>query len=164
VSEWREVRSYAYVNQPYAMVSGALQGNAAGIFGAATASASKRANAVAASLTVTVAGVQLGAEVALAVRSVEERTTGPLAPVTVLRIEWEAASSPGMFPVMEAELRVYPLTTEETQLDFDGRYEVPLGALGKAVDALVGHRIAEASVHRFLEDVGEHLRKSLASE
>jgi hypothetical protein len=62
---------------------------------------------------------------------------------------------------MRAELSVYPLTATETQLDFAGRYEPPLGALGSAMDAMVGHRIAEASVHRFLQDVAAYLRREL---
>jgi hypothetical protein len=44
----------------------------------------------------------------------------------------------------------YPLTATETQLDFWGIYEPPLGAVGKAMNAIIGHRIAEASVHRFI--------------
>jgi hypothetical protein len=62
---------------------------------------------------------------------------------------------------MNGELSIYPLTATETQLDFVGLYEPPLGALGKAVNAIVGHRIAEVSVHRFVNDVAEHLRQVL---
>jgi hypothetical protein len=63
---------------------------------------------------------------------------------------------------MKAELSVYPLTATETQLDFSGLYEPPLGVLGKAVNAVVGHRIAEVSVHRFVSEVAEYLRQALA--
>jgi len=69
---------------------------------------------------------------------------------------------PRLFPLMKAELSIYPLTTTETQLDFLGHYEPPLGALGKAMNAVAGHRIAEASVHRFVSDVAGYLRKALA--
>jgi hypothetical protein len=81
--------------------------------------------------------------------------------VTRLSLAWEAADSPRLFPFMQAQLAVYPLTATETQLDFSGRYEPPLGALGTAMNAMVGHRIAEASVHRFLADVARHLRGEL---
>jgi hypothetical protein len=63
---------------------------------------------------------------------------------------------------MKAELSIYPLTRTETQLDFAGLYEPPLGALGIALNAVAGHRIAEVSVHRFVGDVAEHLRQTLA--
>jgi len=84
-------------------------------------------------------------------------------PVTRLFLEWEAATAPRLFPLMKAELSIYPLTSTETQLDFLGLYEPPLGALGRAVNAVVGHRIAEASVHRFINEVAEHLRQRLAT-
>lgn len=164
VSEPREIRCYEYVNRPYAQVRDALRSDAATIFREATTVASSRARAVAASLRVGIAGVELGAEVSLSIKSIEEKTSGFSSPITCLRIEWEAAKAPSMFPYMDAELRVYPLTAEETQLDFAGRYVPPLGVLGMAVDALVGHRIAEASVHCFVQDVAEHLKTKLPPE
>ena len=69
---------------------------------------------------------------------------------------------PGLFPLMKAELSIYPLTANETQLDFLGHYEPPFGTLGKAMNAIAGHRIAEVSVHRFLGDVARYLRQTLA--
>jgi hypothetical protein len=65
------------------------------------------------------------------------------------------------FPLMKADLSIYPITATETQLDFNGLYEPPLGPLGKAMNAMIGHRIAEASVHRFVTDVAEYLRRTL---
>ena len=70
---------------------------------------------------------------------------------------------PRLFPLMKAELSIYPLTSTETQLDFSGVYEPPFGAVGKRMNAIVGHRIAEASVHRFVSDVAGYLRQTLAS-
>jgi hypothetical protein len=57
---------------------------------------------------------------------------------------------------------VYPLTSSETQLDFSGVYEPPFGAVGRTVNAIIGHRIAEASVHTFVNDVAGYLRQALA--
>ena len=82
-------------------------------------------------------------------------------PATRLQLEWEAARMPRLFPIMKADLSIYPLTATETQLDFKGVYEPPLGPLGEAVNAIVGHRIAEVSVHRFVSDVAGYLRKTL---
>jgi hypothetical protein len=56
-------------------------------------------------------------------------------------------------------MSVYPLTATETQLDFVERYEPPLGIVGGALDATVGHRIAQASVHRVITDVAKYLRE-----
>ena len=68
---------------------------------------------------------------------------------------------PSLFPFMKAELAIYPLTATETQLDFSGLYEPPLGAVGKALNAIAGHRIAEVAVHKFVNDVAGYLRESL---
>ena len=68
---------------------------------------------------------------------------------------------PRLFPLVKANLSIYPLTATETQLDFKGLYEPPLGPLGKALNAMVGHRIAEVSVHRFVSDVARYLRETL---
>jgi hypothetical protein len=53
------------------------------------------------------------------------------------------------------------LSSEETQLDLHGFYLAPFGVLGGAFDALAGHRVAEASVRRFVEDVARYLREDL---
>jgi hypothetical protein len=163
MSRGREIRSFDYVNHPYDRVRDALGGDAVSVFRAATTAAASRTRMVAAALRVEVAGIEVGKEISISVSRVEEKPRGPTsAPLTRLNLEWEASESPGLFPVMKAELAIYPLTATETQLDFRGKYEPPLGWLGSAVNALVGHRIAEASVHRFVSEVAGFLRKKLA--
>jgi len=158
----QQIRSYDYVNHPYAKVREALAADPGGIFRAATRTAADRARSVAAELRVTVAGVDVAAEVIVSIGAIGEET-GPMGgPLTRLQLSWEAAEHPQLFPLMSAELSVYPLTATETQLDFLGHYDPPLGVVGGAMDALVGHRIAEASVHRFIGDVARHLRDTLA--
>ncbi len=66
-----------------------------------------------------------------------------------------------LFPLMKGELSLYSLTSSETQLDFSGFYEPPFGAVGRTMNAIVGHRIAEVSVHRFVSDVAAYLRQTL---
>jgi hypothetical protein len=159
----REIRCFDYVNHPYEEVRDALTGDAKAIFGAATRVAESRAESVASALRVNIGGLEVGKTIAISVQKVEEQPGEVLStPVTRLQLEWAAAGSPRLFPLMKGELAIYPLTATETQLDFSGRYEPPLGALGSAVDAVAGHRVAEASVHRFLTDVADYLRRALA--
>ena len=66
-----------------------------------------------------------------------------------------------VFPVMNAELLFWPLSSSETQLEIEGAYRPPLGIVGNALDAAIGHRVAEATVHRLLEDLVEQLRREL---
>ncbi|HTR36933.1 MAG TPA: hypothetical protein VMH80_13590 [Bryobacteraceae bacterium] len=162
MSEGREIRDYDYVNHPYARVRDVLSKDAPAVFQSATKAASSRAQSIASELRVDISGIAVEADIIVSVKKVEEQTPEMAAPITRLQLEWQAAKRPGLFPLMKAELSIYPLTTSETQLEFSGNYEPPFGALGKAVDAVVGYRIAEASVHRFLNDVAGYLRQALA--
>lgn len=159
----REIRCYDYVNHRYEQVRDALRDNALTVFQSATKAAVSRVESVFAELHVDAGGVGIKADIKVRIKSVEERKDTTPAPSTHLLLEWEAATMPGLFPIMDAELSVYPLTATETQLDFLGKYKPPLGSVGKALDAMVGYRIAEASVHRFVDDIGQYLRQTLAS-
>jgi hypothetical protein len=163
MSKLPEIHCYDYVNHPYEQVCDALTRNTLAVFQAATKAAASRAQSVASELHVDIGAIGVKADIKIAVKNVEEKRSESLsAPATRLQLEWEAASKPGLFPLMRAELAIYPLTKTETQLDFRGEYEPPFGALGKAVNAVAGHRIAEASVHRFVNELAEYLRKTLA--
>lgn len=158
----REIRSFDYVNAPFERVRAALTKDASAVFRSATKAAAGRTHSVASALHVEIAGIEFGKEIEISVREVEREPA--VTHITRLQLDWKAAKAPGLFPLMKAELAVYPLTSTETQLDFSGRYEPPLGWLGTAVDAAVGHRIAEASVHRFVAEVAHYLRTELESE
>ena len=164
MSTGREIRCYDYVNHSYERVRDALRHDAIAIFQAATKAAASRAQSVASELRVDIGGIAVEADIHIQVKSIEEREADAMSSaVTHLHLEWEAAKMPRLFPFMTADLSIYPLTSTETQLDFSGVYEPPLGALGKAMNAVVGHRIAEVSVHRFVNDVASYLRQALAA-
>src|ERR1035441_1725083 len=160
MSTGRELRCYDYVNHPYARVRDVLSKEALTIFQSATKAAESRARSIASELRVDISGIGVEADIIISVKKVEEQTSEMAAPVTRLQLEWQAAKMPGLFPVMKAELSIYPLTASETQLDFSGLYEPPFGAVGKAMNAIVGYRIAEVSVHRFVNDVAGYLRQA----
>jgi hypothetical protein len=162
MSTRREIRCYDYVNRPYAQIRDVLSKDALAVFQSATKAAAARAQSIASELRVDIGGVAVQADILISINNIEEETSETAAPVTRLQLEWQAAKMPRVFPLMKAELSIYPLTASEAQLDFSGVYEPPLGAVGKALNAIVGHRIAEVSVHRFVSDVAEHLRQVLA--
>lgn len=158
-----EIRSYDYVNHPYERVRNALSQNALTVFQSATKAAASRAQSVAAELHVDFGGIGVKTDIQIFVKGIEERVPDASSTAaTRLQLEWEAATMPRLFPLMKAELSIYPLTSTETQLDFSGIYEPPFGAVGKTMNAIVGHRIAEVSVHRFVSDVAAYLRQVLA--
>ena len=163
MSKGREIRCYDYVNHPYEQVREALSRDALAVFQSATKAAASRAQSVASELRVDLGGIALEADIKISLKNIDEKGRDAMSgPVTRLQLEWEAARMPRLFPFMKADLAIYPLTSTETQLDFSGVYEPPLGPLGKAVNAIAGHRIAEVSVHRFINDVAGYLRRTLA--
>lgn len=76
---------------------------------------------------------------------------------TLLPMSWQATGAKGLFPVLEADIEVARLGAETTQLSVSARYRPPLGAVGKAIDRALLHRVAEATVKDFLDRVGETL-------
>jgi hypothetical protein len=163
MAQSRQIRVFDYVNQPYARVRDFLKADPLAAFTRATRSAEERAEHVAAQLQVNFGAVRVATDIEIRILGIEEApASGRTGPVTHLRFEWKAAESPGLFPLMRAELAVYPLTGTETQLEFSGDYEPPLKLFGTVVDAVVGRRIAEASVHRFVSEVNAYLRTALA--
>jgi hypothetical protein len=161
MSTGREIRSYDYVNRPYQRVRDALREHALAVFQSATKAAASRAQSIAAELHVDFAGIGVKADINISIKDIEEKIVDASTPTTRLLLEWEATTAPRLFPLMKGELSVYPLTSTETQLDFSGFYEPPFGTVGKTMNAVVGYRIAEVSVHRFVSDVAAYLRQTL---
>jgi hypothetical protein len=158
----REIRCYDYVNHRYQRVRDALMLDALTVFQSATKTADWRAQTVAAELQVDLGGIGVKTDIKIVVKSVDEKVPSPSTiPITTLRLEWESATMPRFFPLMKGIISLYPLTSTETQLDFSGIYQPPFGTVGKTMNAIVGHRIAEASVHRFVSDVAGYLRQTL---
>jgi hypothetical protein len=159
-----EVRYIDYVNAGYERVRDVLRRDALAVCRAATKTAAARAESLASELHVNLGGFDIGTDIAISVIGVDERPGDVKSPRTTrLSLEWEAARRPRLFPFMHATLIVYPLTSTETQLELVSRYDPPLGVVGAALDALVGHRIADASVHRLLSEVAAHLRLTLGT-
>jgi hypothetical protein len=162
MSKGREIHCYDYVNHPYEQVCAALSKNAPAVFQSATKAAASRAQSIASELRIDIGGIRVEADIRVSIKNIEVKNHEVMSgPATRLHLEWEAARMPRLFPIMKADLSIYPITATETQLDFNGLYEPPLGPLGKAVNAIIGHRIAEASVHCFVSDVAGYLRKTL---
>jgi hypothetical protein len=74
-----------------------------------------------------------------------------LASKTVLPIRWRATGPSRLFPEMEADVGVLPLGADRSQLSFNGRYQPPLGPVGRGIDRAVLHRVAEATAKDFID-------------
>jgi len=154
----RVVRCYDYVNQPYPRARDPLLAHPHYVFRHATAAA----EAHCATLHVRVGAIDVGTDVAIQIAVVTHDQTAFGVPATQLTLGWSAVTNPRLFPTMVATFSMFALTATETQLEIEGHYEPPMGKLGEAFDAVVGHRLAEASVTRFIQEVAGWLREELA--
>lgn len=75
----------------------------------------------------------------------------------VLPMTWRAADQQELFPVLDADIEVAPLGAQQTQLSVSARYQPPLGAVGRAIDRALLHRVAEAAVKDFVDRTGERI-------
>jgi hypothetical protein len=162
MSDARRLTFYGYVDRPYENVRHLLRSRPDEVLQRATNAASDRAGALLARLRLEGLGMELGVEVRVEVaRRPDEPTEGGLPPVTHLGLSWRAANAAGLFPSMTADLALSPMTSVETRVEFKGTYRPPFAAAGKAFDAALGHRIAEATVHRFVQDLIDQIRIEL---
>lgn len=156
-----DIHCYDYVPRPFERVSQVLRSDPAGLFQRATNAAAERAETLVAKLKLSLAGLEVGKDVRIEVTRTDQTRKAPGevgTPAMGLKLRWSAAPGAALFPAMDAELLVYPLSPDETQLDLHGSYTPPGGTLGLAADALVGRRIAQASIHRLLDDLAMRLR------
>jgi hypothetical protein len=71
----------------------------------------------------------------------------------VMPLKWAATGPAELFPVMEADLEVAPLGAVESQLRLSGSYDPPLGPVGRQLDRLLLHQLAEATVRALLSQL-----------
>lgn len=68
----------------------------------------------------------------------------------VVPMFWEATGPTRLFPHLDADLELSSLGPGESRLGLSGRYRIPLGVVGSAVNKALLHRVAEATMRRFL--------------
>jgi hypothetical protein len=71
-----------------------------------------------------------------------------------LPLTWEPDGLEGLLPRLDANLELGPLGEDRTQLAISARYRPPLGVLGQAIDRVLLHRMAEATLKDFLDRLG----------
>ena len=81
----------------------------------------------------------------------------------VVPLSWWAAGAERLFPTLDADLEIMPMGPNQVMLTLMGRYEPPLGAMGRVVNRLVLHRVAEACVRNFLHRAAANLEHEEAA-
>ena len=153
----RELYYYEYVDRAANDVVEALAGPEHAAFQAATLGAVAEANQFRERLHVEVAGLDIGKDVVIEVGKPNDKGFAVFVP-----IKWHAASQTALFPSMDAELEIVPLSHNppRSQIGLLGRYRPPIGVFGAIGDAMLGHRIAEATVRRFVMELSSRLSPS----
>jgi hypothetical protein len=80
---------------------------------------------------------------------------------TWIPISWRATGPTGLFPVLEAELELASLGARLTQLSLNGRYQPPLGLVGRTIDKALLSRVAEATIKDFLDRLASAIEAAL---
>ena len=74
---------------------------------------------------------------------------------TLLPLSWKATGPERLFPSLDADVEIAALGRSRTQLSISARSRPPLGVVGKALDRVLLHRVAEATIKDFMDRVGE---------
>jgi hypothetical protein len=82
--------------------------------------------------------------------------------MTSVPLTWEPVGLEGVLPRLDANIELGPLGEGRTQLAISARYQPPLGVVGHALDRVLLHRVAEATLKDFLDRVGQAISLSQA--
>jgi hypothetical protein len=69
-------------------------------------------------------------------------------------LTWEPVGLESLLPQLDATIEVGALGQDRTQLAISARYRPPLGVVGRAIDRVLLHRVAEATLKDFLDRLG----------
>jgi hypothetical protein len=72
-------------------------------------------------------------------------------------LSWTAEGASALFPRMDGDLILSTLGPDACQLSLHGSYRPPLGAIGRALDRMLMHRVAESSVKGFVDRIARSL-------
>ena len=75
-----------------------------------------------------------------------------------LAIRWEATGpGGGLFPVLDADIRLIRAGERVCVLTMSGVYRPPLGAVGQVLDRAILHRVAAATIRDFIAQVAARI-------
>lgn len=157
----RPLYAYDYAHVAFDDAIALLAEDPGGLLQSATDASMQHADEVVTNLHVEVAGFDLGRDVVIEL--------GEFEPVEALRcilpVSWRAASGHLLFPTVAATLEIAALSLQPplVQVTLAGSYDPPLGPLGTMVDRALTQRMAEAVIHRFVQDVACRLEARVAS-
>ena len=151
----RQLYFFDYVDRKASDIVAIIDSRAIEVFQGATDTAVDKALQFRSRLHIKFVGFEIGREVEIELGKPQDRGYAIFIPV-----KWHAKDQAGLFPAMDAEFEIISLDDEKplTQIGLVGHYRPPVGLLGAVGDAMLMHRVAEASVRHFVSDLAVRLR------
>jgi hypothetical protein len=81
----------------------------------------------------------------------------------VIKIAWRATGAGELFPTLDGKLTVKPLGPHSSDVSIGAAYQTPLGALGRELDHVALHTVANATIRDFVEGVAGRLSELAAN-
>lgn len=142
------VSDFVHIDRPFDSMREALEASGPAWLGESLVAAYEEGEQLSLRVTSSIGPIRVGKRVWAELDEMvvkPDRVTQPL--------RWRASGATGLFPAMVAELEFTPMGTSMTSVSFMGRYVPPLGPIGREVDRMLLHRLAEASVRALLSRV-----------
>ncbi|MHB1164473.1 MAG: hypothetical protein ACYC3K_04445 [Candidatus Nanopelagicales bacterium] len=74
--------------------------------------------------------------------------------VLIVPLRWVATGPAGaLFPQLDGNLELAPVDEDRSTLRLNGAYRPPLATVGARLDQLLLHHVADATIHRLLQDI-----------
>ncbi len=93
-----------------------------------------------------------------------EVTLGPMrerADALVIQVDWRATGLVGAFPVLNGDLELAPLGPQQCRLSLAASYLPPFGEIGRTLDRVLLHHVAQSTVRSFLARVASSLEAAV---
>ncbi len=145
------VEDFIDVSQPLPSVRGRI--DSAGKWVAALASAAEEdGETLRVQIGPAWAGGRVTREVEVVLGPTRERGEAFIVPLT-----WRATGLASLFPVLEGDVEVAPLGSNQSRVTLSASYLPPLGDVGLSLDHALMHRVAQSTLRSFLARVAASL-------
>lgn len=145
------------VEGPFEAISDLLEKDPGGLLSAATEAAAAAANEVIVHLEGKWKWFDLDESVEAEVGTIERTNS-----MARLPLSWKADSHKRLLPSLNGHLGLYNMSSKHSELSYTATYAPPLGLFGGLEDFLLGRRILESVLGRFLEELVLYIEEQTA--
>lgn len=76
-------------------------------------------------------------------------------------LSWKADRHKRLLPSLTGHLSIYSLSAKHTEISYTATYTPPLGLFGGVEDFLLGRKVLEAVLGRFLDEIVTHVEDNI---